>query len=194
MDHVDRVSRGHDTLCLGVCPNSAHAGECQTRWCGTDTSLLPSVHPHSCTGLPPQMCRHHTEDYCDPLSTGQPGVSVVRGIIALFIRRETPVWVWTTAQSVFYVVLSLGRQHPACLGCVHQGVIWELKLSIARSPKSTVPRSGIPSRRYGRIEVCPTKTTKPDIGEEADRAGAVQSGEHKAQGNLICVDKYLTGR
>lgn len=28
---------------------------------------------------------------------------------------------------------------------------------------------------------------------EAERAGAVQCGEEKAQGDLICVYKYLTG-
>lgn len=34
---------------------------------------------------------------------------------------------------------------------------------------------------------------KPDIRGEADRAGAVQSGEHKAQQDLIHVYKHLRG-
>ena len=39
----------------------------------------------------------------------------------------------------------------------------------------------------------PAKATKPDTGGEVDRAGAVQSGEHKAQGDLIRVYKYVMG-
>lgn len=34
---------------------------------------------------------------------------------------------------------------------------------------------------------------KPDLGGEAERAGAVQPGDEKAQGNLIYVCKYLIG-
>lgn len=192
MNDVDREGTRHPVPCC--VPHSARAGECQTRRCSSEMSLVLSVHGQSCTGVPPEMCRHYTEDYCDPLSTGQPGINVARGIISPLLRRETSVWVWTAAESVFYMVLSLERQHPACLGCVHQGVVWELKLNTARSPKSTVPWSGLPSRRDGHIEVNPAKATKPAVGGEADRAGAVQSGEHKAQGDLICVYKHLMGQ
>jgi len=66
-------------------------------------------------------------------------------------------------------------------------------MSIARSPKSTVPRSGLRSRRDGRIEVGPAKAKKPDVGGEADRSGAVQSGEHKAQHDLIYVYQHVMG-
>jgi len=68
------------------------------------------------------MCRHYTEDYCDPLSRGHPGVNLARGIIALLIKGDTSAWVWTAAISVSYVVLSLERENSAFLGCVHQSV------------------------------------------------------------------------
>lgn len=62
MNDVDRVSWGHDTLCLGVCPHSARAWECQTMRCSREASSVASVHPHGHTGVPLEMCGHYTED------------------------------------------------------------------------------------------------------------------------------------
>lgn len=114
------------------------------------SAVVPSVLMRAalrCTAL--EMCRHYREDHCDPLSTRQPTVSTGRDSIAPFIRRVTSVWLWTAAESVFVnMVLSLEWHHPACLGCVHLGAVWEPEPSVSRSPKSTVPKSGLTSGRH----------------------------------------------
>lgn len=135
------------TLSLGEC---LHSVQGKAKPGSAVESSVPSVLFRAalrCTAL--ETCRNYTENHCDQLSTGQQRVSVGKDTIAPFIRSETSMWLWPAAESVFInMVLSLEWHHPACLGCVHQVVVWQLEPSVSRLPKTTARKSGLTSGRY----------------------------------------------